>query len=920
MAEGDRKREQALPPGTYAYVLDGTKGSIKTHAGPCTLTLTNQDKPVRFNTTTFKFEECSLEDAVQQNIVAPEGFYVELRNPAKSRGRTSSTGVKGEADPGTQIDLHPEQGRPNDTPDFQIGEKENIPGPVSFALYPGQMAEVRRGHHLRLNEYLRIKIYNDEKAKANWSKAVIKTASEGDAPQQTTVAGPKAPTDLAVGKQYNIIGKDVSFYIPPIGISVVPDEQTGAFVRDAETLEQLEYSILVDEDGNKEYPRGPMVVFPQPTQQFLKDRAGNRKFRATELNELQGIHLKFTKDLELEFVTGEKKQVTAGEELFITGKEVPIYFPEEGHQLVRYDGKTIHYAVAVPVGEARYLMDRKSGKIDTIKGPTMLLPNPVTQIIVRRALSDGESVSMFPGPDGTGSPDALEYNRMLRQLSSQEPTTRTGVVSDGSVERFGGKNQPAASLDAVMNFASSGYDQIESTAQAFSNAGLERGAKPRRMAKGAMVEESRQGKNQEAVLGDVAERKSTYNEPRMLTFANKFKGVPTIKVQQGYAVQVADADGTRRVEVGPKTILLNYAESLDILELSTGKPKTTDRLFRTAYLNVKNNKVSDIFEVETIDHVKVRVKLAYSVNFENAPTAWFGISNYVKHLCDHGRSVLKGRVKKTTIEAFYNTAVDFIRDNILGTPKLPDSVNPSGAPRPGMAFPENGMRIIDIEVLAVEIVDATVAQLLANAQQQVVQQNINLAQQKAQLEATRATEDIQRQVADAKALTAQHKLELEGQGVQATLALELDRIGAAVQQITELTKQKQAEEAIKDLAHTAALDRQSKERDLNGEWADADQERWLKQIQAQTAAVAEQMKAIDPNLAAALTSVAAQETLVKVAKELSFHQILGGENAVDILRKVFANTPLEAVMVKMLGASIPTNGAAAKAAGATPVS
>ena len=83
MAEGDRKRELALPPGTYAYVLDGTKGSIKTHAGPCTLTLTNQDKPVRFNQTTYKFDDCSLEEAVQQNIVAPEGFYIELRKQAE---------------------------------------------------------------------------------------------------------------------------------------------------------------------------------------------------------------------------------------------------------------------------------------------------------------------------------------------------------------------------------------------------------------------------------------------------------------------------------------------------------------------------------------------------------------------------------------------------------------------------------------------------------------------------------------------------------------------------------------------------------------------------------------------------------------------------------------------------------------------
>lgn len=904
MADGDRKREQALPPGTYAYVLDGTKGSIKTHAGPCTLTLTNQDKPVRFNTTTFKFEECSLEDAVQQNIVAPEGFYVELRNPAKQRvggGRANT----GDAQPVQLVDVHPEPSRANETPDFQVGEKENIPGPVSFALYPGQMAEVRRGHHLRLNEYLRIKIYNDDKAKANWSKAVVKTA-EGETPA-APVTSTKAPTDLALGKQYNIVGKEVSFYIPPTGVSVVPEEASGEFVRDAETLEQLEYSILVDEDGNKEYPRGPAVVFPRPTQQFLKDTKQNRKFRAVELNELQGIQLKFTKDVELTFADGTKHQFRAGDEVFITGKEMPIYFPEEGHQLVRYDGKTIHYASAVPEGEARYVMNRKTGEIRTVEGPCMLLPNPVTEIIVRRALSDAESIAMFPGPDGLGSREALEFNRMLRQLAGAEPTTRQGVVSEGSLERNAGAQMNQA-LDASLFYANTGpqasaggFDAIDSAAMAFSNAAESRGAKPRRMAKGTMVEESRQGKHQEAMLGDVAERKSTYNEPRTLTFANKFRGVPTIRVQQGYAVQVADSDGSRKVVEGPATLLLDYAESLDVLSLSTGKPKNTDRLFRTAYLNVKNNKVSDIIEVETIDHVKVRVKLAYNVNFEGDSSKWFTIENYVKHMCDHVRSVLKGRTKKQTIEAFYNTATDFIRDNILGTAKLPDATNLTGSPRPGMAFPENGMRVTDVEVLGVEIVDTNVANLLSQSQQQVVQQNIQLAQAKQRLEMVMANEDLSRQEAEAKSKTVERKLQLEAMELQARLTLDLDKIGAEIQKRSELEKQHQADEAIKTFVHQQDLARQAAQRQLHATWADDDQKRWLTQIQTQTKAVAEQMKSIDPNLSAALMSVAAQETLAKVAHELSFHQILGGENAVDVLRKVFANTPLEALMAKVIG-------------------
>ena len=41
-----------------------------------------------------------------------------------------------------------------------------------------------------------------------------------------------------------------------------------------------------------------------------------------------------------------------------------------------------------------------------------------------------------------------------------------------------------------------------------------------------------------------------------------------------------------------------YDETLALLELSTGKPKTTDQLLGTVYLRVDNNLVSDIVRAE----------------------------------------------------------------------------------------------------------------------------------------------------------------------------------------------------------------------------------------------------------------------------------------------------------------------------------
>lgn len=916
--ERDRKRELPLPPGTYAYIMDTTKGQVKLYAGPVVINQTGQDRPVIFNHSTHKFEECTLETALQQNIVVPEGFYAVLTNPAKTKD-------------GKQL-VYPESGRAQDFPDLSIGLKENIPGPVNFALFPGQTCEIRRGHHLRSNEYLLVKIYNEDKARENWSKAIIKRADPSTAasttPADETVATRQAPKDLSVGKQYNILGTEVSFYIPPTGVSVVPEghdsEDKVIFVRAAETLEQLEYSILVDEDGNKQYPRGPAVVFPKPTQRFLTDRQLNRKFRAIEMNELQGIQLKFISNVEMTYVDGTKHKFVAGEEVFITGKEMPIYYPEEGHQIVRYDGKSIHYAVAIPEGEARYVMNRKTGEIRTVRGPGMLLPNPVTEIIVRRALSDFESTTWFPGADGKGSKESLEYNRWLRAEAAKEPTTRQGVVSEGRVEgpQAAGVGAVGASADmAFMNYAGSpGLGDAEVFAEAASS----RGVAPRRMlkAKGSYVPESRQGKEQQAMAGDVAERKSTFNEPRTITFASKYKGVPTIKVQPGYAVNVVNTSGDRQAVVGPRTILLEYGQTLDVLALSTGKPKNTDALHRTAYLNIYNNKITDIMEVETQDLVKVSLKLSYNVNFEGDAQMWFHIENYVKHLCDHIRSILKGKIRKVTIEEFYTNSTDFIRDTLLGvaiaaSPKDADSAAVQRT-RPGLLFKENGMRVTDVEVLQVAIIDQTIGQLLAQTQHQVVQQNIQLAQARRDLVVTKEQQTLERDKAEAVAATQKRKFELAAEQIVDQVKVKLVELDGQKQQHIEAQKVEQEKQKTLDVSHAAGLERDKAKRDQDASFLEQEQERAIQMLQQQTQSVVDQVKAIDPVLAAALESASARETLVQVAKSLSIQQLMGTENAAELLQKVFANTPLGGLIAKAMDASGKTLNGNGKSLPSTP--
>ena len=128
----NQQRDLVLSINEFCFLQNKTNGSIRSHVGPLTMTISAQEALVTFNERTKKFEETSnFETAKQLFVSAPEGWYIVLKNPATDG-------------------MHPEQGKANNSPStIKIGTKVNIPGPISFALYPGQMAKTVRGHKLR---------------------------------------------------------------------------------------------------------------------------------------------------------------------------------------------------------------------------------------------------------------------------------------------------------------------------------------------------------------------------------------------------------------------------------------------------------------------------------------------------------------------------------------------------------------------------------------------------------------------------------------------------------------------------------------------------------------------------------------------------------------------------------------------------
>ena len=801
----EMQKDLVLSINEYAYVLDETKGHVVCWVGPSKTSLSNSDKLVRFNTKTKTFDRCGYNDVVNLFATAPENWYIILKNPVEDN-------------------KHPRPGANNLPEDVRIGQKINVRGPVSFALYPGQMAKVVKGHSLRSNQYLLARVYEADAASQSNGEMLDAEGNKIENKQ-----------NYVNGQILVIKGTEVSFYIPPTGIEVIPlcNDSAQGYVRDAVTLERLEYCILKDEDGNKRYVHGPAVVFPEPTETFVDSPKGGCIFRAIELSKITGIYVKVI----AEYKDDDGTVHPVGEELFITGNDQMIYYPRPEHAIINYDNKITHHAIAIPEGEGRYIMNRLTGEITTVKGPAMYLPDPRTEVVVKRKLTQKQCELWFPG-----NHSALEYNLGL---------------SEKSVE----KSLKNIDFDSVSFLTSTSMDSTLANLEAKAN--ISRG--------------------------------TSYTKPRTITLDNKFDGVVSVDVWTGYAVNVISKSGERKVVCGPQTILLDYDQTFEELQMSTGKPKTTDNLIKTVFLRHENNKVSDLVDVETKDFVNCRIKVSYCVDFEkDYMDKWFNVENYVKYMCDRIRSELKREAKKYTIEEFYQNYSTIVRNVAIAyNPNTENCECECAHSRPGRFFSENGMLVHDCEVLSIAV-DSDIEDMLIAHQQEMITQSLKLS-------------DAEKRVAVAEKLAMAEQKEQELRNQQLINKMQLQReeamkkleIQSEINRLQDAEKiaAKQAEkdmQAVIDAIHDASLARKDKD---NAQ--EIEHKRQLAAIEeAKQKAYAETVTAIigsiSEDLVAAMTSKSNNDMTVAIAQAIAPYALAGDNESVsDVVNKLLRGTALE---------------------------
>ena len=316
-----------------------------------------------------------------------------------------------------------------------------------------------------------------------------------------------------------------------------------------------------------------------------------------------------------------------------------------------------------------------------------------------------------------------------------------------------------------------------------------------------------------------------------------------------------------------------------MFELSTGKPKTTDRLLRDVYLRIDNSIVSDIVRVESQDLVNVDLKVQYRLNFlRDHKDKWFAVENYVKYLCDHMRSLLKANFKKVGVKEIMENSATIIRDVVLGSKKGEE-------PRHHF-FSENGMDVYDVEVLSrPEIVEAGIKTLLTNAQTKAVENAITLAADEQTLVNTRRKTEIDKEIAKLNSNVSIYKQELAMLTTEAEAKATMAEIEAEVAEAVARLDAQVAEQEQHNAVATAEFNRMKML---------SDQELTLEQ--ARVALFEKKMAALAPNLIQAMQTLGDNDTITRLTAAFAPLAIIEQTSTSAVMERVFKGSIVEPIL------------------------
>ncbi len=202
------------------------------------------------------------------------------------------------------------------------------------------------------------------------------------------------------------------------------------------------------------------------------------------------------------------------------------------------------------------------------------------------------------------------------------------------------------------------------------------------------------------------------------------------------AVRIYDYVAAKsRIVFGPDLVMLEPNEQFTLIQLSGGTPKR-ENVVKSIHLEMGPSFMTDVVEVETSDHARLRLKLAYSWRFavdRTKPESYekmFNINDFIGIACRGIASRVRGSVAAVTFSAFHSNSTEVITAGVFGR-------NADGTCKEALLFDENNLLVSGVDVQNVEPVDQRTVEALSKSVQQAIEITTNASEDAHKHEAVR---------------------------------------------------------------------------------------------------------------------------------------------------------------------------------------
>ncbi|KAG9350003.1 hypothetical protein JZ751_026356 [Albula glossodonta] len=251
--------------------------------------------------------------------------------------------------------------------------------------------------------------------------------------------------------------------------------------------------------------------------------------------------------------------------------------------------------------------------------------------------------------------------------------------------------------------------------------------------------------------------------------------VVSYRVPHNAAVQVYDYREKRsRIMFGPELVMLGPDEQFTVLSLSGGKPKRPN-VIKAVCLLLGPDFCTDIITIETADHARLQLQLAYNWHFDVDSrselaklAAVFSVPDFIGDACKAIASRVRGAVAAVQFDDFHKNSNRIICSAVFGfDEKL--------AVRPSLRFSQNGLVISSVDIQSVEPVDQRTRDALQKSVQLAIEITTNSQEAAARHEAERLEQEAKGRL-ERQRITDQAEAERARKEL-----LELEALSAAVE-------------------------------------------------------------------------------------------------------------------------------------------